>query len=268
MSETHLRFVPKNNPVSYRVVRRDSRYTARYIHVHNSHELCFVTSRTAFQAFSGGNRWDVQGPALVFHRAGCYHELLSIGAGEDYESLVVHFSLEDLPIPSVELPPNDCTILPFSPQEAAVFREYFFLVSREPLSRQKLAVLLILDRLAENAGRCIGGNAVDSYIFTLLRQIASHPEETPTIEQLAAQFHVSASKLKQDFTAITGMSIRRYITQQRLQFACKLLKRDTLSLTQIAFQCGFCSQSHFIAAFRTQFGITPGQYRKEQKDHV
>ena len=263
MADTQLVFVPKDDPISYQEVQRDSRYVARYIHMHNSHELCFVPSHTAFQAFSGGNRWDLQGPALVFHRAGCYHELLSVGEGEIYKSQVVHFFKENLPSHNIVLPDKDCSILPLSEDEAATFGTYFSLISCEPLPRQQLALLLILDRLAESNHRTIGGDAVDSYIFSLLRQIATTPEETPSIQQLADQYHVSPSKLKQDFYAITAMPVRRYITRQRLQLARKLLKQKDLSITQIAFKCGFCSQSHFIAIFRQHFGVTPGQFRKE-----
>ena len=265
MAEAQLVFVPKDKPISYQMICRDSRFIPRYIHVHNRQELCFVSSKTAFRAFSGGNRWDVQGPALVFHRAGCYHEILSVGDGETYESHVVHFSTEDLPIPTVSLPQNDCTILPLSENEASIFGQYFNLIKHESLARQQLAVLMVLDRMLENGRHCIGGNSIDSYVFEILKAIAAQPEETPTIEQLASQFHVSPSKLKQDFSAITGMAVRQYISQQRLLLARKLLRQDNTSLTQIAYQCGYCSQSHFTAAFRARFGKTPGQYRKEHK---
>lgn len=268
MAEAQLVFIPKDKPISYQKICRDSQFVPRYIHVHNRHELCFVSSRTAFRVFSGGNRWDVQGPALVFHRAGCYHEILSVGDGEAYESHVVHFSEEDLPLPAISLPQNDCTILPLSENDASIFGQYFALIKCESLSRQQLTVLMVLDRLCENVHRCFGGNSVDSYIFEVLKIITSQPHETLTIEQLAAKFHVSPSKLKQDFSAITGMPVRQYISEQRLQLARKLLRQETPTLTQIAFHCGYCSQSHFTAAFRAKFGLTPGQYRKEHKHHV
>lgn len=268
MADTQLIFQPKDAPVSYQEIRRDSCFVPHYIHVHNSHELCFVPSCCAFEVFSGGNRWQVQGPALIFHRAGCFHELLDIKTGGEYFSQVVHFFTEALPLPDSPLPPYSCSILRLTKETTDAFSRYFSLLKEEAPSRQPLVVMLVLDKLQECRDQLIGSNSVDNYIFSVLQQLSSHPEENPTISQLADAYHVSPSKLKQDFTAIVGMPIRQYIIRQRMQLACKLLQNNAYSLAQIAYACGFCSQSHFTAAFRGHFGMTPKEYAKGGNSHV
>lgn len=265
MEQTRLQYNPKDQPVSWKYVNRTSSYIPRFIHIHASHELCFVSSACQFEVYSGGRTATVEGPALIIHRSYCYHELLSIAPDREYKSFVVHFLPETVALPA-PLQSWDCIIFPLSDRETEIFCRYFALIPEEPLDRQVLAIGLILSRTLEHfqERRFHGLKAVSSYVFDLLRYISEHPEEKLTIDSLSAQFHVSPSKLKQDFAALTGTSVGKFLIHQRLLLARSLLKTP-IPLGQLALQCGFSSQSHFISAFRAHYGITPGAYRKE--DH-
>jgi AraC-like DNA-binding protein len=54
-----------------------------------------------------------------------------------------------------------------------------------------------------------------------------------------------------------GEYIRKLKIEKSLIF---LHKNDSLS--EIAFDCGFADQSHFIRCFKENIGITPLKYRK------
>jgi AraC family transcriptional regulator len=60
-----------------------------------------------------------------------------------------------------------------------------------------------------------------------------------------------------------GISPHQYLLQQRVERAKQLLKQRNLSIVDIAFQCGFNSQSHFTRCFRKWTGITPKAYQQE-----
>ncbi|MBO5253398.1 MAG: helix-turn-helix transcriptional regulator [Clostridia bacterium] len=60
-----------------------------------------------------------------------------------------------------------------------------------------------------------------------------------------------------------GKTLRDYIEEQRIKQAIDLLLTTNDSLTQIAFQCGFSSQSYFSYVFKRRMGKTPQQYAKE-----
>ncbi len=47
-----------------------------------------------------------------------------------------------------------------------------------------------------------------------------------------------------------------------MERAAELLHTTELSLEGVAKAVGYSSVSQFIAAFRQQYGLTPGQYRK------
>ena len=111
MEQTRLQYNPKDQPVSWKYVNRNSSYIPRFIHIHASHELCFVSSGCQFEVYSGGRTATVEGPALIIHRSYCYHELLSIAPDREYKSFVVHFLPETVALPD-PLQSWDCIIFP------------------------------------------------------------------------------------------------------------------------------------------------------------
>ncbi len=62
------------------------------------------------------------------------------------------------------------------------------------------------------------------------------------------------------FKESTGVSPYRYIIQQRVARAQNLIKNSQLSLSDIAYECGFSSQSQMTQHFRKLVGVTPRVY--------
>ena len=63
------------------------------------------------------------------------------------------------------------------------------------------------------------------------------------------------------FSASTGISPYQYVLRQRVSRAKDLLKNSKLPLADIAYECGFSSQSQMTQHFRKQVGVTPKVYR-------
>jgi AraC-like DNA-binding protein len=89
----------------------------------------------------------------------------------------------------------------------------------------------------------------------------THYGDRPSLSQLAARVGLSRSHLSRTFHAVVGVTMRRYVNELRLQHACGLLTRSTLSLTAIANECGFYDLSHFDKSFRRRFRTSPGEFR-------
>lgn len=67
------------------------------------------------------------------------------------------------------------------------------------------------------------------------------------------------SLFKQD----TGITLHKYIQQQRLARAYEMLATTQLSIEDIALRCGFCSQSHLSNLFKEAYHITPARLRRQ-----
>jgi AraC family transcriptional regulator len=71
----------------------------------------------------------------------------------------------------------------------------------------------------------------------------------------------SPSHLIRAFRAATGQSPHRRLLQRRLDEACRLLDLGQQSVTEVCWQAGFGSLSHFVTTFRRETGLSPGAWR-------
>ena len=70
------------------------------------------------------------------------------------------------------------------------------------------------------------------------------------------------TRLSKLFKQEMGITLSRYIRDQKINVACNMLRHlDESSLT-IANYLGFSSQSHFIQVFKKSTGLTPEEYRR------
>lgn len=82
-----------------------------------------------------------------------------------------------------------------------------------------------------------------------------------TPAQVADYCSVSKDHLGLLFRQNTGETVAKYILREKLYESRRLINRG-LSNSQIAYQLGFCSESHFIAKYKAHYGTTPGEERK------
>lgn len=94
--------------------------------------------------------------------------------------------------------------------------------------------------------------------------IEAHPEQNPTLGELAALAGLSEYHFARMFRVSFGMPPHAWILRARLQRAMWLLSDARLPLNEVAARAGFASASHFNNRFRTAFGITPGAWRAAQ----
>jgi len=85
-----------------------------------------------------------------------------------------------------------------------------------------------------------------------------------SLENVAKSNGISLRHLHYLFR-LTDMSVSEWIWDRRLQRCYDVLTRPelrSLSITEVAYQLGFNSSSHFSTAFRRKFGISPSDLRK------
>jgi AraC-like DNA-binding protein/quercetin dioxygenase-like cupin family protein len=90
------------------------------------------------------------------------------------------------------------------------------------------------------------------------------PAERRSLGTVARQAGGSLRTLQRHFTRDTGMSMEAWRQKVRLINAVAILCSGA-NVTDAALACGYDSTSAFIAAFKKQFGVTPGRYNKDAK---
>jgi PAS domain S-box-containing protein len=94
--------------------------------------------------------------------------------------------------------------------------------------------------------------------------IESHYAEPLSVVDLARMNGLSASQFRRGFREVFGTSPQAFITNVRIQAACRALATTDASIARIAAECGFCDQSYFTKRFRTAVGTSPVRYRRER----
>lgn len=83
-----------------------------------------------------------------------------------------------------------------------------------------------------------------------------------TPDKVASLVNLSPSRLRHLFREETGMSLRRYQKQLRMQKARKLLEDSFLSVKEVMVQTGISDRNVFTRSFRETFGNSPTEYRR------
>ena len=84
-----------------------------------------------------------------------------------------------------------------------------------------------------------------------------------TLERMAEHFKVSIRTLNRMFNRQLNCSPFQYLIAARMKYATQLLRSNTLSIKNVAEECGYNNPSYFIAEFKKYFRATPLEYRKE-----
>ncbi len=86
-----------------------------------------------------------------------------------------------------------------------------------------------------------------------------------TLAECAAVAGYSPAYFSLIFHQVLGKRFCDYLSGVRVEKCCELLSRTDLSVKEIGCRCGFANPANFLTIFRRIKGVTPLQYRKNQK---
>lgn len=102
-------------------------------------------------------------------------------------------------------------------------------------------------------------NPVDKVFWYLYR----HFREKVTLKDIASYVNQDATALCRAFKKGTDKSIFRCLAEIRVKHACKLLLNSNLTISQIAYECGYGSLSFFNEQFKEIIHSTPSEYKRK-----
>lgn len=89
-------------------------------------------------------------------------------------------------------------------------------------------------------------------------------QDRVSVSDMAEACHMSISQFHLRFRQVTGMTPYQYVMKHRLDQAVWLLQCSTHSIADVAAETGFSSQSALTHAIKNQYGMSPGQVRKQK----
>ncbi len=99
-------------------------------------------------------------------------------------------------------------------------------------------------------------------MITRARQfIQEHQDEDISLGQVAKAVNASSFYFCKMFKKVTGINFTDYLSRLRIEKAKNLLLNPNLRVSEIAYEVGFQSLTHFNRVFKKIIGESPTEYR-------
>ncbi|MFI8608115.1 helix-turn-helix domain-containing protein [Pseudomonas sp. NPDC077649] len=129
----------------------------------------------------------------------------------------------------------------------------------------RLAALMLEQTYRVLTTPTTGGISPRHAHFSRLQAVLNHIHQNLSgdlaADTLARIAGISQAHFRRLFQESVGMAPHRYVLAARIEQARKLLTLSEMPIARIAQECGFSSQSHLTASFRTIHAVTPAQFR-------
>lgn len=167
---------------------------------------------------------------------------------------------------ALPLPPSDCRVLEVTPLLRELINEF----SKAPVEYDENGptgrlVKVLLDQLvcAPEVALMLPWPA-DKRLRGICEEMQADLECRMNLAECAQLLGLSERTISRLFLQQTGLTFRLWRQRLRLLSALPLLEQGD-RVTDVAIACGYDSMSSFIAAFRDQIGITPGEYLSRRR---
>lgn len=122
-------------------------------------------------------------------------------------------------------------------------------------------------QLSDLANRMLieGTNQEPALISRAKAYIREHYEEELSLAKVSQAVNASTFYLCKMFKKTTGLHFTDYISRVRIEHARELLANPNLRVSEIAYDVGFQSLTHFNRVFRNVMGQSPTQYRQDSR---
>ena len=84
--------------------------------------------------------------------------------------------------------------------------------------------------------------------------------EPPSLQELADEIKLPLKHLKDGFKQIYGETVFSFLWEYKMEYARRMLNTKKYNVSEVSYKVGYSTASHFIAAFKKKFDITPKRY--------
>jgi len=100
------------------------------------------------------------------------------------------------------------------------------------------------------------------------RFVFAHFREEIGLPEVATAAGMSTAAFSRYFKKVTGRNVIAFLTRTRVDHAARLLLDTDLTVSEIAYACGFNNLSNFNRRFRQARGMPPGDFRKQKPGSI
>lgn len=139
---------------------------------------------------------------------------------------------------------------------------------RDIVFEAQVSEMMLLITLATGSGQTTAPSSTNVLVQRAVSYLQAHYQDpTLTTVKLAQELYASREHLSRAFKECTMESIHSYLTHLRMQHCRKALE-DGVSVLNACTESDFPDYSSFLKTFRRLYGITPAEYRSQNRKKV
>ncbi|WP_128330098.1 AraC family transcriptional regulator [Apibacter sp. HY039] len=224
-------------------------------HYHPNAHLSFVLRGGCLEKKK--NTYSRNPGKTIYYDPGEHHQICemadeSIHVNIDFEN---HFFSEDLTFEDIRMTCNSDPSLSLT-----LIKLYHELYVQDNLSAAGIE-LLILSIFYKNH-QILNLKNKPEWIYEIKDYLHDTWDKPLCLETISDLFSVHKVTVSKYFTHYFGCTPSEYLRILKIQKATSLIIHTSQSLTDIAFECGFSDQSHFVRTFKSYTGFIPKKFRQ------
>jgi AraC family transcriptional regulator len=226
-------------------------------HYHESSHLSFIVQGGVLDKRKTSESERLSGELMFFH-AGEPHQTFikafptkNINLAIENEFLQNNLATEAALKSAVDKNPNAKFIM------LKIYRE---IISEDAFSGSSIKMLLLnlIHANPENESK----NTRPGWIKIVAELTRDKWNESLTLKDLSEAAGVHPITVSKHFPKYFSCTFGEYMRRLKIEKSLYFLKVSSFSLTDVAFECGFSDQSHFIRTFKQLTGFLPNNYKK------
>lgn len=237
---------------------------ASSLHFHDFYELELILSGSG-QTMLNGEKFDIKRGCVVLMSPKDFHE---------------YFNADELSIINIQFNAIDNAEQGYdfsAPPIARLSDEEFLkvtalldilrtLLSGDAVDRAGAIKVLdaVLILVASKFKRDASDTTKPNAIINAIAYVRSHFKENPSLKAISESVYFDKRYFCSVFKKYVGQTYKAYLRELKLQYALKLLKCTSLSVTDVAMESGYSSVSHFNREFKAFYGGSPTELRRDR----
>lgn len=240
------------------------------LHGHQHFIMTLITRGSGIQTLNGKEIPFGVGDLFLLSPTDFHCNTLTLGKTFDYYRLCFSYELLDARLSGLFSPDKLPLHLHLNEDSAALANNLFALLADESENGQaRIAHKVCLQALAEQLLILVlrqlpttQAASPSTPINRALGYVHTHFHEPICVADAAAFAGYTPNYFNFCFRSQMGIPFGEYLRNLRLGYAENLLRASNLPVTEIAFESGFGSLSHFSRSFREKYGCAPQEYRR------
>lgn len=135
------------------------------------------------------------------------------------------------------------------------YRSYSTQSGRLLLDAEFSKILFLLGEIVERAH-----NDIPTVVKKMIIYIRKNLTKPLSLSEISSECSLSVPYTSRIFKKHMNMTVTEYINNEKLYYACELIRNTSMNISEIADYLGYCDVFYFSKLFKKKFGISPSKY--------